>query len=623
MHYSHKNFVFTTNQIFRRSFRCISYRFSWPGSLWRFYWVLGFVFCAIAGCKNENTTPTSTPTSKTSTESTASNSPLEKPSVHSSQNSQGGSTVAGSLVSATPLFEDVAAEYGVDSMYRNDEEAGEASIVESLGGGVAAFDFDNDGFPDLFFPGGGKIRDRSLPGLPGKLYRNRMGQKFVDATQLANVSEHKRYSHGAFACDFDNDGFIDLLITGYGGLVLWKNQGDGTFVEIHHSAGLTDNLWSSSAAWGDLNGDGLVDLYVAHYVNWSWENHPNCLAPDNAQREICSPGDFKGLNDVVYINRGDGTFEDASATYGLKTGGKGLGVVIHDIDQNGSLDVYVANDTEPNFCYLNKENKFVEQAQRMGVAIDDEGIPNGSMGVDFCDFNRDARPDLWCANYERESFALYRNEGAGFFLHVSRATGLTALGGLFVGFGTAFTDVNGDAWEDIVIVNGHVLKHPTHASRKQKPLLLLNQRGKFVRQKLDAPNYFAFDHEGRGLALCDFNVDGHPDIVIANLNEPAALLKHSEKCFDNFLVLQLVGTRSSRDPIGATATLITDEQPIVRYRKGGSSYLSTPEAKLFFAWPHNLKPQKLIISWPSGTRQEFEAQDIKPWMTIVEPAAST
>jgi hypothetical protein len=160
-------------------------------------------------------------------------------------------------------------------------------------------------------------------------------------------------------------------------------------------------------------------------------------------------------------------------------------------------------------------------------------------------------------------------KGAGFFLHVSRASRITALGELFVGFGTSFTDVNGDGWEDIVVANGHVIKYPTHASRKQKPLLLLNDRGKFTRQKFEAPNYFALDHEGRGLALCDFNVDGHPDVVISNLNEPAALLKHSENTFQNFLVLQLIGTRSSRDPVGATVTLVTNEQPIVRYRKGG------------------------------------------------------
>lgn len=592
----------STQKFLKLSDICCAFSFLW----------CCFCLSIIVGC-NGDSDPTN------SAETTTSTSASELPPTITNNQTQPSATPSGSNASLAPIFEDVASSYGLHSIYRNDEETGEASIVESLGGGVAAFDFDNDGYPDVFFPGGGKISDRSLPGIAGKLFQNRSGQRFIEVTQPAGTIEHEHYSHGAFASDFDSDGFIDLLVTGYGGLVLWKNQGDGTFAEIHQAAGLTDELWSSSAAWGDLNGDGLLDLYVAHYVNWSWDNHPNCVVPDRSKREVCSPGDFKGLDDILYINRGDGTFENAAATYGLKPGGKGLGVVLHDIDQNGSLDVYVANDTEPNFCYLNKDGKFIEQAQRMGVAIDDDGIPNGSMGVDLCDYNRDAKPDLWAANYERESFALYRNEGAGFFLHVSRASGITALGGLFVGFGTAFTDVNGDAWEDIVIANGHVIKYPMHASRKQKPLLLLNQRGKFTRQKFDPPNYFATDHEGRGLALCDFNVDGHPDVVIANLNEPAALLKHAEKSFDNFLVLQLVGTRSSRDPIGATATLVTNEQPIVRYRKGGSSYLSTPEAKLFFAWPHNLKPQKLIIAWPSGTRQEIDAQDLKPWMTIVEP----
>lgn len=517
------------------------------------------------------------------------------------------------------FYQDVASQYGIDAVYRNDEEAGEASILESLGGGVAAFDFDNDSLPDLFFPGGGKISDRSLPGLPAKLYRNLLGQRFVDVTNTAGTTQHEHYSHGAFASDFDNDGFIDLLMTGYGGLTFWQNQGDGTFNEIHQAAKLIDDSWSSSAAWGDINGDGLLDLYVAHYVDWNWTNHPNCLSADRSKREVCSPGDFKGLQDTLFLNRGDGTFQDASTQYDLKPGGKGLGVVLHDIDQDGKLDVYVANDTEPNFCYINKDGKFVEQAHRMGVAIDDEGIPNGSMGVDLCDYNRDAKPDLWAANYERESFALYRNEGAGFFLHVSRASGITALGGLFVGFGTAFTDVNGDGWEDIVIANGHVIKYPLHASRKQKPLLLLNQRGKFIRQKFESPNYFAVDREGRGLAQCDFNADGLPDIVISNLNEPAALLKHNQQGFDHSLVIELIGTRSSRDPIGATVTLVSDAPPIVRYRKGGSSYLSSAEAKLFFAWPKEVTPHKLIIRWPSGTQTEIDASQLSPRMTIVEP----
>lgn len=578
---------------------------SWPSIA-----CVSLMVASILGCNLETQ---SKPTAPPSTTNSSSNSNNTAPPKITAPNSSPSPSVG------TPLFEDVATQFGVEAIYRNDEEAGEASIVESLGGGVAAFDVDNDGRPDLFFPGGGKISDRSLPGLPGKLFLNRDGQRYVDVTTAAGTIEHPHYSHGACASDFDNDGFTDLLITGYGGLLLWKNQGDGTFQEIHDSAQLTDNLWSSSAAWGDISGDGLLDLYVAHYVNWSWENHPACFVPDRSKKEVCSPGDFKGLDDTLYINRGDGTFDVASTAYGLKSGGKGLGVVLHDIDQDGSLDIYVANDTEPNFCYLNKDGKLIEQAHRLGVAIDDDGIPNGSMGVDLSDYNRDARPDLWAANYERESFALYRNEGSGFFLHVSRASGITALGGLFVGFGTTFVDVNGDAWEDIVISNGHVIKYPMHASRQQKPLVLLNQRGKFIRQKFEAPNYFAMDHEGRGLALCDFNIDGHPDIVISNLNAPAALLHHAEKQFANFLVLKLIGTRSSRDPIGATATLVTNEQPLVRYRKGGSSYLSSPEDKLFFAWPNEVEPQKLVIRWPSGLEQEIAAEKLTPWMTVVEP----
>jgi len=517
------------------------------------------------------------------------------------------------------IYKDVAQQAGIQSVYRNGQEAGEASIVESLGGGVAVLDVNNDGFPDFFFPGGGEIAPNKLSALPGKIFLNLDGTKFIDISEPSSTNAAVHYSHGASASDFDNDGFTDLLVTGYGGLVLWHNQGDGTFQRCDTEAGLSDSLWSSSAAWGDVTGDGLVDLYVAHYVNWSWENHPLCRGPNPGQRDVCSPGDFKGLDDTLYVNRGDGTFEDASKALGLVSGGKGLGVVMHDLNQDGTLDIYIANDTEPNFCYLNRDGKLQEQAHRMGIAIDDEGIANGSMGVDMCDYNRDGRPDLWAANYERVSFALYRNEGNGFFLHVSRASGITALGGLFVGFGTSFVDINGDGWEDILVSNGHVIKYPIHATRRQRPLMLINRNGKFIRQRFADDDFFSQEREGRGLALTDFNRDGYPDVAIAHLNEPAALLQHQSKLYENFLVLKLVGTTSSRDPIGATATLVTDSQPIVRFRKGGGSYLSSSEASLFFAWPKSTTIKELKIRWPSGIEQSISAPNLSDWMTVVEP----
>ncbi len=588
-----------------------------------YFWLLLISLPIMTGCRPSDTeSKTNSPESGNTETSPALSTNSTAAGNDSSQMPIAGSPKPNNTA-AESIYKDVAQQAGIQSVYRNGQEAGEASIVESLGGGVAVLDVNNDGFPDFFFPGGGEIAPNKLSPLPGKMFLNLDGTEFIDISQLSSTNATVHYSHGASASDFDNDGFTDLLVTGYGGLVLWHNQGDGTFQRCDTEAGLSDSLWSSSAAWGDITGDGLVDLYVAHYVNWSWDNHPLCRGPNPGQRDVCSPGDFKGLDDTLYVNRGDGTFEDASKALGLVSGGKGLGVVMHDLNQDGTLDIYIANDTEPNFCYLNRDGKLQEQAHRMGIAIDDEGIPNGSMGVDMCDYNRDGRPDLWAANYERESFALYRNEGNGFFLHVSRSSGITALGGLFVGFGTSFVDINGDGWEDILVSNGHVIKYPIHATRRQRPLMLINRNGKFVRQRFTDDDFFSQEREGRGLALTDFNRDGYPDVAIAHLNEPAALLQHHSKLYENFLVLKLVGTTSSRDPIGAKATLVTDSQPIVRFRKGGGSYLSSSEASLFFAWPKFTTIKELKIRWPSGIEQSIAASDLSDWMTVVEPTDSS
>jgi hypothetical protein len=421
------------------------------------------------------------------------------------------------------------------------------------------------------------------------------------------------FSHGVSVGDYDNDGFGDLLITGYGGVELWKNQGDGTFIELHAAAGIVNPSWGTSAGWGDLTGDGNLDVYIANYVNWSFQFHPYCEGPTPQEREICPPRSFLPLDDVLFYSNGDGTFRNATAEAGLAEGGKGLGVLLCDVDGDADLDIYVANDTTENFLYLNDgQGRLEEVGQLAGVAVDDRGIPNGSMGVDAFDYNLDGQLDLWVTNYEREPFALYRNEGGGQFFFASQPAGITALGGRFVGFGTAGADLDRDGQEDIVVTNGHVIKYPPFAPRRQLPVLMKNDRGRFRRVTFPPGEYFSQAHEGRGLVAADLNDDGALDLVITHLHEPFALLANQTRDANGWLRVRLIGRTSNRDAVGSRLVLHTSRGDYVRQIKGGGSYLSHNDLRVFWGLPAETDINRLTIAWPSGATQ-----------TIVSPAANT
>ena len=518
-------------------------------------------------------------------------------------------------------FENVAEKASVRFTYRNGAEAQHESILESLGGGVGMLDYDLDGQVDLIFPGGGYFAGQEIKGHPPALFRNLGGWQISEVTAAAGLWQPDPfYSHGCSVGDFNNDGFPDFVITGYGRVHLWKNQGDGTWLEIHEAAGVNSNSWSSSAAWGDLNGDGNLDLYLAHYVNWSFENHPYCNGPNPNEREICSPRVFEGLPDQVFYSQGDGTFRDASSQAGLRSDGKGLGVILGDVDLDADLDIYVANDTTDNFLYLNSgSGSFEEAGVISGVARDDAGTPNGSMGVDLCDYNNDGLPDLWCANYERESFALYKNVGQAQFLHVSQSSGITALGGLFVGFGTAFADIDRDGDEDALISNGHVINFPKSAPLEQTPLLLMNDSGRFQRASFSADSYFGRAHMGRGLALGDLDNDGDLDVAISHTNQPVAVLDNQTKHDGSNFRMRLVGRTSNRDAVGARVILHTSRGEQLRQVKGGGSYLSQSDLRLDWGIPSGVTVRGATIHWPDGESQEIKIDATQRELTIIEP----
>lgn len=527
---------------------------------------------------------------------------------------------------ATIKFTEVTGSAGTAFTYKNDSQKMHRAIVESVGGGQGMFDFDRDGLLDLLHVGGGLYRgpeNKEMGGYPSALLRNLGNWKFADVSGPSGGWEGERFKHGCTAADYDNDGFQDVLICGYGGLQLWQNMGDGTFLESHDAAGLADKLWSTSGAFADFNGDGYLDFYVAHYVNWSFQNNPLCRASgsDSSLKETCPPKQFKGLPDTLYMNNGDGTFRDASVAAGLKGDGKGLAVMTGDFDVDGDQDIYVCNDTTENFLFLNDgKGKFEEDAGLRGCAVDQRGIPNGSMGVDLGDFNRDGLPDIWVANYERETFAMYENDGRGSFRHVSEPLGITAIGGVFVGFGTVFLDFNRDGYEDLLVNNGHVQFHPQETPVRQLPLILMNQQGaSFDRIHLGDGSYLDAPHVGRGLAIGDLDNDGDYDLGFTGNDEPSALLRNDSTDGNSWLRVRLIGRGGNRDAVGARVVLETDKDKLLRFVKSGASYTSHCDDRPLFGFLKGTKLKSLTIHWPSGKVQKIAQIRAGDDLTVLEP----
>ncbi|MFY9256292.1 MAG: CRTAC1 family protein [Fuerstiella sp.] len=507
------------------------------------------------------------------------------------------------------------------STYRNGRESENYSILESLGGGTGAFDFDRDGQADLFFAGGGEFVNQQVKGLSTHIFRNLNGTKFTDVSEVSHIAAPETFTQACSMSDYDCDGFPDVLLTGYSGLQLFRNLGDGTFAEVHETALLLDKTWSSSAAWGDLNHDSWPDLYLAHYVNWSFENNPVCPSPwPKHEKDVCPPRAFEALKDIVYYSRGDGTFYDASEEAGLRKDGKGLGVILADLDHDLDLDIYVANDMVDNFLYKNDgKGHFTEDALVSGTATDFEGRPNGSMGLALCDYNGDLTPDLWVTNFEQESFALYKNDGNANFVHASREAGITAIGQLFVGFGTVMGDLDCDGDEDAVISNGHVVYYPTVAKLRQLPLLLQNSGdGRFAAVTAPPQNYFSSPHLGRGLAMADWNNDGLLDLVAAHNNEPAAVLLNSSVSNYPWVRIQLVGTQSPRDAIGARVVLHSSSKNQLRQVVGGGSFQSQNDLTVHFGVSIDTQVVRATVYWPSGIQQSVETLNLRQTNVVVE-----
>ncbi|MBU6238098.1 MAG: VCBS repeat-containing protein [Planctomycetes bacterium] len=515
-------------------------------------------------------------------------------------------------------------------IYRNGSEQQHYFLPETTGGGIAAFDYDRDGRIDIAAAGGGYPvpSERAMKGYPGSLMRCVEKMRFTDAKSYARMDLSEIYNAAIAIGDWDADGFSDLLATGYSGLQLLRNQGDGTFEKMPNPrSGLVDSLWSSSAVWFDADGDGLLDLYVAHYADWSYENDPKCSAPkESGSQEVvpdyCGPRAYKGLPDTLFANQGDGTFNDITKSAGIADSLRGLGIIVADLDGDRDADIYVANDVDPNLLYRNDGGfKFTEMARRSGVACNDVGIPEGSMGIALADYNGDGRFDLWVTNYQNEIGALYRSSGNMLFSYASQSARIPATDQGAVGWGTAFADMDLDGKEDIFIVNGHVELHANGSSFEQRPQILHNIDRKYFRLvSRDESEFLSTPQSARSLAMADFNDDGRMDFAVSRLNTEAVLVTNRTETDGLYLKVRLAGTRSNRDGIGTTVRMLVGEQTYLRQLVGGGTYAGTNDSVLHFGVPASLSAEKpqLTILWPSGIEQKVEVDGWNQELLVVE-----
>lgn len=522
-------------------------------------------------------------------------------------------------------FEEVAETLGVGFTYSDGGSAGFYQILESIGGGVAAIDFDLDGWQDLFVTGGGTIKLNSdqlrAYGSASGLFHNRAGSHFEDVGQKAYLLDDSLYTHGCTVTDLDSDGFPDVLVAGYQGLQAWINQGDGTFDERAELLGIVSpKKWNVAAAAADYDNDGLVDIYIVTYADWQPSLERRCYN-DQKLRDICGPTRFEGQQDQLFRNTGE-RFEDVTDEVQLVEANRGLGIVAVDIDANGRIDFAVANDVQENQCYLNMpDGSFREQGVLAGMAYSNTGEREGSMGIDVGDFNRDGWPDLFYTNYANQDNSLMINVNGTGFIHTADAMGLGGVSRRWVGFGTTVADFNGDGWQDIFVANGHANYERLDSPYYQPPQLFENRGGeRFVEVLGVSGPYFTLPRAGRGAAVVDFDNDGAVDLVVVHQNEPVAILRNRNVC--NFwLRLGLVGTSSERSGVGAKVTVRQESGSATSWRIGGGSYLSHSDSRLSFALDSD-KATNVTVTWPGGKVEDYSDLKLNHTHTLVQGRGS-
>ncbi len=493
--------------------------------------------------------------------------------------------------------------------------SGRRYVIEIVGGGVVVFDYDTDGWPDLFF-----VNGHPLPGDAGgatvgnRLFRNQGDGTFRDRTAEAGLlaaAGERRYGMGGVAGDLDGDGDPDLFLTHFGEERLFWNLGDGTFREAPGAGGASDPRWTTSAALFDPDRDGDLDIYAANYLDYALERHRDCVSPVKEVLAYCHPQEYPGAPDSYFENLGDGTFRSLVVPGSQE--GKGLGVVITDLGRDGAPEVHVANDTTPNFLFRTESTpdgiRFLEDGLASGIAYNEEGLPEAGMGNDFGDVDRDGRMDLVVTNFDFETNTVYRNLGGGLFLDATASFGMGSESLTELAFGCDFADLDNDGWLDLVVANGHILDNIAQIQSNlrfaQPGQVFRNDRGR-LRRSPESEGDFARPRVGRGLATLDYDLDGDLDLVLANNRGPAELLENQGGSEAGRSVgFSLVGTAGNREGIGASLRLGNGGLVQWEERRAGASYLAQHDPVMWFGLGPAVSAGDIRVRWPSGREESF------------------
>jgi enediyne biosynthesis protein E4 len=532
-----------------------------------------------------------------------------------------------------PRFSDVTSALSVHFQHIASHTS-KKYLIETMGSGVALFDYDNDGRLDVFAVNGAPLTDPTPKGtIPlkrgpehwNRLFHQRADGTFEDVTEKAGL-EGVGYGMGVAVGDYDNDGYEDLYVTGYGSNKLYHNNGNGIFTDVTAQVGAAGSGWSTSAAWVDLDNDGLLDLVVLRYMQWDFDDIW-CGERKEGLRAYCTPDAFRPITPLVYHNNGNGHFTEVSQKLGLSKEGKGLGIALADYDRDGHIDLFFANDSMPEFLYHNTGNGTLEEVGlASGVAVDGEGHSYAGMGVEFSDYNNDALPDLLITDLANQVYALYRNNGDGTFAYESYPSGLARMTFTHSGWGVRFLDYDNDGWKDLIIAQGHdldtiELTFPNLHYRE--PMLLARNMGKnFVDVSAEAGAVFQQPWVARGLATGDIDNDGRVDVVVTTNDGRMHVLHNDTTTPDHWLTLKLVGHKSNRDAIGAVVKIMSERGAQFATVTTAGSYLSSSDKRLHFGLGPDAAAQSIEIQWPSGIRQTIQSVRSDQIVNVDEPSAS-
>jgi len=504
-------------------------------------------------------------------------------------------------------FVDVVRAAGITFQHDN-APSPEKYLIETMGSGCGWIDYDQNGLLDFYLVNGAATRVYSpKQTLRSALYRNNGDGTFTDVTGKAGVGAERLFGMGVAVGDYDNDGFPDLLVLGYGRCILYHNNGDGTFTDVTERARVENSgRWASSAAWFDYDNDGRLDLVIANYVDWSPERNFYCGDQGPGMRSYCHPDDFHGQPPTLYHNNGDGTFTDVSKSSGLGLkGGNGLGVVTFDYDNDGWQDIFIANDHMPNFLFHNnRDGTFREVAYAAGVAVSADGLFEAGMGADAADATGDDRMDLVVTHLDMQLARFYQNLGDQTFDDATLRSKLGYATYHMSGFGTRFMDYDNDGARDLFMANGHVLDNIQRYradTQYAEPKLMFRNNGRGIFENVSdrlGPD-FQLPRVSRGAAIADFDNDGDLDILVNNNGQAPQLLRNDGGNANHWLEILLIGTESNRDGVGSRVKVSTGDLILFDQRKGGMSYQSAQDPRLHFGLGQHAHVDALEILWPS------------------------